>query len=121
MIVSKTICPLCGEFLERFTQTALDIDKVYVCKTMATTNTDGENYSVLTHHYRLTIMKAQEDSYVEMFFPGYLLVHLMDDNTTSVFKLENSDVNFLFTVPLLDADFTQPHIVQRLKVLTTFS
>lgn len=121
MIVSTTLCPICHNYLNSYTPPQRGTKKIYVCKTAMVINTDNENYSASTHHYRYFVMEAFEDSYVEMYLSNYLLVHLIDNNTTSVFKLENGVQNFLFDVPLLDADYTKTHIVQRLKVLTTFS
>jgi hypothetical protein len=136
MIYHQTKCPLCGGDLEYQTFVFDDgaESKHYLCHQKVKIypdfngNTETSHYDYNeyiagfggTRHHRLY------DRTCEMIIMPYHLEHRMIDceSYTAVFLLDVTDKlgKFLFNIPTLDMDWSQPHlVVERLKLLTTFS
>lgn len=105
MIYSTDLCPLCGSKLTQ------NINSYY-CGCGAG--------SGLVHYINIEVNK--QSNYVRMTILQYYIMH--QNNITSVSKMiENSHLSkYLFTVPLLDMDYSQTNLViLKFQILTLFS
>lgn len=124
MIFSTDNCPICNQKLK------LDIaegDKpntvafIYTCEKKEIVRNASDTFHVSRNHYENRVFKS--GSLAFMIIPPYQLVHGSNTATTAVHVVSGSQPKkLLFTVPLLDLDYSEPQVVlARIKLLVTFS
>ena len=135
MIFSEHNCPLCGQKLEsKFIKlTSAPADKIsmfYSCPKLEIIRNFSNTAPVMESHYTNEVFNAfQEAAYIgklcRMIIPPFVIDHSTVNNLTSVWKNDGEKrepQKLIFRVPLLDMDYSRPHIVvSKLKVLVTFS
>ena len=131
MIFSENNCPLCGTKLEckivkLSTTPAEKISFFYSCrKTEIVRNASNSADVIVTHYTNEVFQTANKDSLAEMIIPPYVIYHSSYNKLTSVYHFDvakRKPKKLIFRAPLLDIDYSQPHIVMaKLKVLVTFS
>lgn len=124
MIFSSDKCPICNLQLDLEIKEDKILKKVsfnYTCKTTELSRNDAHTAAIPKSHYESQFYQGED--YSKMIFKDYLLAHFQSMGITRVFTNSTTKPNeFIFDIPLLDADYSQPHVIcARLKRLVPFS
>lgn len=134
MIFSENYCPLCGKKLEskfvKLTSVSDKISMFYSCPTLEIIRNFSNTAPVMESHYTNEVFNAFQEAanigkLARMIIPPYVIDHSTVNHMTSV-SINDGErrqpQKLIFRVPLLDMDYSRPHIVvSKLKVLVTFS
>lgn len=134
MIFSESNCPLCGKKLEsKFVKSyaaGSQVSMFYSCSKLEIIRNFQNTAPIMESHYTNEVFNAfQAAAYIgklcRMIIPPFVIDHSTVNNLTSVWKNDGEKrepQKLIFRVPLLDMDYSRPHIVvSKLKVLVTFS
>lgn len=124
MIFSTDNCPICGKKLKLEIvegEKPNTVGFVYVCEKKEIVRNPSDTFYISRDHYENRVYKG--GSLCFMVLPPYCLVHSAQHKSTAVHVVSGDQPKkLLFTVPLLDLDYSQPQVVlARLKLLVTFS
>ena len=124
MIFSTDRCPLCNNKLEMQVISSLPKGKVaflYYCEKREKIRNESDTGVAYSFHFEGRFFQGGEISIMNI--QGYQLQHSKFHNRTVVYRTSTVEPKkILFDCPLLDIDYTKPHIVtDKLKMLVTFS
>jgi len=134
MIFVEDNCPLCGKKLQCAPGQVLDglgnilvkKTKTYYCNANTEKPRNGTNMIIREAHYNYEFnVDAHsnndfKDDRCRMVILLYIILHT--EFYTNVCTYEDGHFKIIFSVPLLDMDYSQPQVVvERIKLLTLFS
>lgn len=139
MIFSRENCPICGqklksEFIHLTGAPNSQTSIFYSCPKNEIVRNQFSTACIVESHYTNEVFDYYYDGLYgdkplgqlcRMIIPPYILDHSSRNHMTSV-SINRHEIRepqkLIFRIPLLDIDYSQPHIVvSKLKVLVTFS